>query len=405
MTCLGSPREIRKLPKSERNRSSVYAQEGTAAHFLGERCLGMVEGPEQYRGWWFSDFGFAEEQVGDDERESGHWFEVGDEMIEAIEMYVAVVRGHLARLPGSQLLLEQTVYPIPGREDELFGTGDAMIVQPFGELVVIDFKYGKGVQVDIDWNDQLMYYGLGALRAVGEFDVSHITLGIVQPRGIHPEGPVREWTVTVEALLDFADHLTAAADATRAPDAPLVPGDHCQFCPAAARCTALRQLVVQEAIAEFPDDVDVPTIRLPEVDNPNDLARAKAVADVAEFWAREVNALLQRALETGMEVPGFKLVRGRANRAWKDPADVERRLKNKAGVKTGNIYSRKLKSPRQIEKIVGKDWVASHAYKPEGGLTVARSSDLRNAEAAPILDFTDASADAQLAAGTGSTEE
>lgn len=407
MTCLGSPREIRKLPKSERNRSSVYAQEGTAAHYLGERCLGMDEEPEQYRGWWISDSGYFQDAKStvDEEMASGHWFEVGDEMIEAIEMYVIEIRGHLDRLPGSELLLEQTVFPLPGREKELYGTGDAMVIQPFGELVVGDFKYGKGVQVDIDWNDQLMYYGLGALRAVGEYDVSHVTLVIIQPRGIHEDGPVRRWTVSVEALLDFSDQLASAADATKEPDAPLVPGKHCQFCPAAARCPALRQLVVQEAIAEFPDDVDVPTIRLPEVDNPTDLARAKAVADVAEFWAREVNALLQRALETGMEVPGFKLVRGRANRAWKDPSDVERRLKNKAGVKTGDIYSRKLRSPRQIERVVGKDWVADHAYKPEGGLTVARSSDLRTAEAAPILDFTDASTDAQLAAGTGSTEE
>ena len=406
MTCLGSPQEIAKLPKNEQNRSSVYAQEGTAAHFLCERCLGNNEDPEKYRGWWFSDFGYAEAELDhEDDRNSDHWFEIGDEMIEAAEVYLAEIRGHLKRLQGSELRIEQTVYPLPGREKELFGTGDAMVIQPFGELVVVDFKYGKGIQVDIDWNDQLMYYGLGALRAVGEYDVSHITLVIVQPRGIHEDGPVRRWTVTVEALLDFADHLASAADATKDPDAPLVPGDHCRFCPAAARCKALRQLVVQEAIAEFPDDVDVPTVRLPEMDNPLELARAKEVADVAEFWAKEVNAMLQRALETGMEVPGFKLVRKRANRAWRDAADVERRLKNKAGVSKKDTHTQKLRSPRQLEKFVGKKWVAQHAHKPEGGLTVARSSDLRGEETAPILDFNDASADAQLAAGTGSMEE
>ncbi len=403
---MGSIREIAKLPQDEQNRSSVYANEGTAAHFLCERCLGKGEDPEKYRGWWFSDFGFADAELDhEDDRDSGHWFEVDDEMIEAAEVYLAEVHYHLDRLPGSELLIERTVHPLPGREEEMYGTGDAMVIQPFGELVVADFKYGKGVQVDIDWNDQLMYYGLGGLRAVGEFDVSHVTLVIVQPRGIHEDGPVRRWTVSVDMLLDFADQLASAADATKAPDAPLVPGDHCRFCPAAARCTALRQLVVQEAIAEFPDDADAPTIRLPDVDDPLELARAKAIANAAEFWAKEVNTLLQHALERGMDVPGYKLVRKKANRKWRDAADVERRLRNKVGVSKKDTHTQKLKSPRQIEKVVGKKWVAGHAHKPEGDLTVAPSSDPRGAQSAPILDFTDASADAQLAAGTGSTEE
>ncbi len=407
MTCLGSVREIAKLPKDEQNRSSVYAREGTAAHYLCERCLSTGESPSKFLGWWISDSGKIKTppQSTEDERQSGRWFEIGDEMIEAVEIYVAEIRYHLERLPGSELRIEQRVFPIPGREKELFGTGDAMVIQPFGELVVGDFKYGKGVQVDIDWNDQLMYYGLGALRAVGEYDVSVVTLVIIQPRGIHEDGAIRRWTVTVQALLDFADHLASAADATRRSDAPLVPGDHCRFCPAAAHCTALRQLVVQEAIEEFPDDVDVPTIRLPDLDSPLELARAKAVADVAEFWAREVNARLQRALETGMEVPGFKLVRKRANRRWRNQGDVERRLRNKAGVSKKDTHTQKLRSPRQLEKVVGKKWVAEHAHKPEGDLTVARSSDARHEESAPILDFTDASADALIAAGTGSTEE
>ena len=45
---------------------------------------------------------------------------------------------------------------------EGFGTGDCVIVAD-GTLSVIDFKYGKGVEVLSENNPQMMLYALGAL--------------------------------------------------------------------------------------------------------------------------------------------------------------------------------------------------------------------------------------------------
>ncbi len=387
LACAGSPGAIDALPAYARDQSSIYAKEGTAAHYLSERCLAERSEPELYRGFWIGDHGVMSNDASKPDL-PGDWFEVDDEMVEAITLYLGEIYGHLERLGNAELTVERTVYPLPGREEEMFGTADVIILEPYGELIVIDLKYGKGIVVETDWNDQAMYYGLGALREVGgDADVSKVTLVIVQPRARHHDGPIRRWTLPADTLLEYADTLSAGADATKDPDAPLVAGDHCRFCPARPTCSALKEQLFSGMVVQIPDDLDeieepAAHVRLPDPNDPIDLARAKAVADLAEFWAKEVNVLVQRALEHGVSVPGFKLVRKTSKRRWKDEGDLERRLTNKAGVGVDDIYTKKLRSPAQLEKNpkLGKKWVARYCEKPPGGLTVAPDTDPREAE-------------------------
>lgn len=386
LACPGSVREIASLPRYAREQTSIYAKEGTAAHYLSEKCLVDGLDPKDFRGLWIGDHG-----VISSEKEKpdlpGDWFEIGEEMIDALTLYLNEVYGHLERLGNAELTVERTVYPIPGRED-MFGTADVIIHEPYGEIVVIDLKYGKGVVVETEWNDQAMYYGLGALREVGgDADVSKVTLVIVQPRAPHHDGPVRRWTLPSAELIEFSDTLSAGADRTKDADAPLIAGDHCRFCPVRPTCPALKEKLFSTMVVQVPDDLDEikepeSHVRLPDPHDPMELARAKAIADLAEFWAKEVNVLVQRALEHGVKVPGFKLVRKTAHRRWKDASDLERRLTNKAGVGVDDIYVKKLKSPAQLEKNLklGKKWVARHCEKPEGGLTVAPNNDPRKVE-------------------------
>lgn len=382
LACPGSIREIGRLPRFAREKTSIYALEGTAAHFLSEHCLAHDSDPEVERGRWLSADGIFDDTL---ERPDlpGEWFRVDDEMIESVQLYLDVVRGHMKRLGNAELRVERMVYPVRGRED-MFGTADAIIIEPYGELIVGDFKYGKGVVVDVDYNDQAMFYGLGALHEVeqrGE-EISKVTLEIIQPRAPHDDGPVRGWTLEVDELREYEAVLRAGAAATEDPEAPLVPGKHCRFCPAASACEALRSRVATEMIATLPDDLDEkPTVRLPDPSNPEELARAMEIAEIADFWAAEVKKLTQRAIEGGIGVKGWKLVRKRSQRRWSDEHVVEQKLRNKRGVKVDDIFNKKLQSPAQMEKNpkIGKAWVAEHAVKPEGGLSIARESDPRPA--------------------------
>lgn len=390
MSCPGSVREIAALPESEQNRTSVYADEGTAAHTLAEQCLTNGLDPNTLLGVMIKG-------------ELQEW-EVTDEMADAVQVYLDEVERHVARFGNAVVEVERGVQPLD--RDDMWGTADVIIHEPFGELVVIDFKYGRGIVVETDWNDQMMFYALGALREVGADDVSKVTIVVVQPRAFHVDGGVRPWTVQTSVLLEFADQLSSAAEATKDPNAVLHAGPWCSrhFCPVAATCPALRALVHQTARDDFndlPEEIETEEdkralLQLPDSQDPGQLARAMQLVPLLDFWMKEVQSLVHHRLEYGQEVPGFKLVRTSSNRQWRDADDLERRLRNMKDVRVDDIFTRKVKSPAQIEKlkVLGakpadrKAWVAQHAVKPEGKLVVARESDPREAAAPPIpADF------------------
>lgn len=385
INCPGSVSIIDSLPKSEKERTSLYADEGTAAHNLAEHCLTESVDPASL--------------LGTTVRGKIQEWPVNDEMADAIHIYTDEIYRQVKRLGGYDCVtvfyIERHVKPLDDRDD-LWGTADVILYAVTGEMVVIDFKYGRGVVVEVEWNDQAMFYGLGALREIGVEDVTEVTLIIVQPRAPHPKGPVRPWTFGVDVLVDFADDLRSAAAATENPEAPLKAGNHCRFCPAAAlHCEEMRKLRRQVAVDDFSDlpaEIEEPAahVRLPNPAVPEELAEAMKIVPLLDFWTKEVKDLLNRELQRGVTVPGFKLVRGRSNRAWKDKDDVERRLKQKQGIKSDRIYKKTLQTPAQIEKVVGKPWVARHAHKPEGALTVVPESDPREAVTPLLTDFADA---------------
>ena len=74
-----------------------------------------------------------------------------------------------------------------------FGTADCIILA--GDTIkIIDLKYGMGVKVDAEENEQLMLYALGALETFGILgDFTKAKLVIVQPRLNH----ISEWEVAI----------------------------------------------------------------------------------------------------------------------------------------------------------------------------------------------------------------
>lgn len=383
MNCPGSLNLIETIPEGDRSGgTNFYASQGHAAHSLAEMCLLQDKAAAE----------FLDTTVAD---EAGDLHVVDFDMANAVQVYLDEIARQRAAYPTAESNVELR-FDLTWLRPDMFGTCDHVLTEPFGDLVVTDYKHGAGVVVEVVWNAQLMYYALGALyEAGGPENVDQVTIVVVQPRARHADGPVRSWTLSAEALWEWRETLAAAADATRHPNAALAAGDWCRFCPAAAICPETRALVQRTAALDFADapldpkdESNLPAIPV----SPEELAQAMNVIPVIDAWCRAVEGEAQARLTRGQVVPGYKLVRKRANRRWKDEADVERKLKNKRGVKTADIYKRTLQSPAQIEKILGgkdgKAWVAKYAIKPEGGLTVAHESDARDGEPAPALaDF------------------
>lgn len=379
MECPGSIR----LCQGVKSSSSVYAEEGSAAHHLAERCLKKGEKAAQYEGRFIR-------RVGDDfsilksgaTGEDGD-FEITEEMVQAVQTYLEVIASDVETNPHAKLEIEHR-FDLSKFYPGMFGTNDACLSQPFGKLIVYDFKYGAGHAVEVGRNPQLLYYALGAYF---DSDYDEIECVIVQPRARHKDGPTRRWTTYPRDLEEWArKQLLPAAEKTGAPDAPVIAGTWCKFCPAMASCPTLQAHAMEVVKSDFQ------TIPLPNPEHltTDELVKVLQSEDLLKTWLKSVSSYAQGLLEQGQAVPGFKLVRKRANRRWKDGVDLDNRLFKYRDL---GVYEKKLLSPAKMEKLVEeKGWelpVHEWIEKPEGGLVIAPESDRRAAVEAvsPAIEF------------------
>jgi hypothetical protein len=347
------------------NPSSIFAQEGTTAHAVGEMCLAQGDHPSQWIG------------------EIVEGMEVTAEMAEAVTVYYDYVRGLLGA--DDELYLERRVSleklnpPV-----QMFGTSDCIIYRKAEKkLFVIDYKHGAGVAVEATGNPQGRYYALGAMLALeNDQPVAEVEIIIVQPRAPHSDGPIRSETVSAAELVDFAADLMDAAHRTLDEDAPIVPGDHCKFCTAAGVCPGLREQALAVAQSEFgPPD---PRTLLPE-----QVAELLQKADIVEEWVKSLRAHAYATLERGGTVPGFKLVAKRATRKWVNEQDAIAVLENSGGIRARDMYEQKLKSPAQVEKLLAKadrKLLAELTVSVSTGLTMVSETDKRQAAALSAAD-------------------
>lgn len=387
MRCLGSL----ALESTQPDKSSAFAEEGTRAHALAEELLnGRL-------------LGFEPDHSAD------------PEMLDYVLRYIDTV---WSLAEGNELMVEQRVdfSHIVGVENS-FGTADAVVIVG-NELQIHDLKYGRGVQVDAENNEQLQLYALGALEQFNLlYDFDSVRLFIHQPRLNH----VSEWALSVEELEAFGQRAQEAAASVivmfniaecegvnTLPLENFTPGEkQCRFCKASAICTAREQFHMQTVAGEF-EDLDKPVgemiadavARVPMLTN-EQLAEIYGQADFLESWLKAIRDRVNSELNAGRPVPGFKLVTGKqGNRAWSDEALAEEMLKS-FRLKQEQMYSQKVISPTQAEKLLKKDsprrWTKVEALitRSDGKPTVAPESDPRPAlNVNPVNDFDDVSDDA-----------
>jgi hypothetical protein len=360
MRCPGSVALEAAFP----DQSSSYAAEGTLAHTLASEHLdGSGLHPSQ--------------RIGEVHEVDGFMFTVDAAMADYVDNYCRLVREYA---DGGLLLVEQRV-PIEHVTGETgaTGTSDAIIVDTTKRtLYVVDLKYGMGVRVDAADNPQLMMYALGAMEQcdqLGEFD--QVCMVIHQPRLNH----VSEHWIYVGDLWAFKRRAAEAAELTRQPDAPLVPGEkQCRFCKAKATCPALRAEVTEVVSGSATlDEFLVPDMATGD----NYLSVAMSKVGLVEDWCKAVRAEVERRLLAGQTVDGFKLVEGRkGNRKWSNDAEVEALFKS-FRLRQDEMYDYSLISPTKAEKLLKdtpKRWEKAEALisRAEGKPSVAPATDKRS---------------------------
>jgi len=321
--------------------SSIFADEGTAAHELGELCLALDVD--------------AEYMLGTTIPGKNRSFVVDEGMAAAVQVHLDHVREKLEKC--ARVIGKPPIWHIEYRVDltwlrpGMFGTADIVIVGG-DELLIIDYKHGQGVAVEAKDNTQMRYYAVGPAHDFPQ--IQNISMTIVQPRAPHSDGPIRTDRISRRALLEWANEtLGPAVDRTREPKAPREAGDHCRWCAGLHICPEALEKAQNDAALDF---TAIGPKHLPVDFVPTDmetLSKILASKDFINNYLEAVAKEARRRLDDGTGFPGWKLIRGRSNRKWKDEDQARRFLRNRLGIAPADYLTpTKLRTPNQMEKVV-----------------------------------------------------
>ena len=262
-----------------------------------------------------------------------------------------------------------------------FGTGDFSLIAD-GTAEIIDLKFGKGVKVDAEFNEQLMLYGLGLyLKYELAYDIHTIKMTIVQPRLDH----VSEFSMSVEELLEWAEKdVKPKALLAYEGEGEQVVGDWCKFCKAKAVCAAQKELAYQTAVKDFEvtdDGISVTTGEhsTRKVSDSDILEVYRSIGWISDYLSAVDEYVKAKAI-AGQKWEGYKLVEATTRRKITHEKDAIAKLKGE-GFPEAVTTITKLKGITDLEKSVGKINVATiladFIEKPEGAPVLVPISDKR----------------------------
>lgn len=314
---------------------SEASEEGTAAHELLEDCL------------------LGREDVGTDSapRETREAVQVALDYIEG----VAIKQGRsLTLLVEGEYDFPQNVVP---REDAGGVLDVALIDEIAHELWIIEYKHGAGVFVPAIGNSQLLF---GATGLSWHRWFSSIHCVVVQPRILWAGPVVREWTIDMLDVIEFQARMekaiawAASSEADQCLSKPLVPGEHCRFCPGEAMCQAREKSALTAAgarsISSFapPPPPSLGLARLSEI-----LLRA----DEIKSWLKACESYAYDSAMQNVKVPGYKLVEAQDRRTvTATPREIAATLTEIAGRYVGEdeVTERETLGVTALDKLVTK---------------------------------------------------
>lgn len=376
--CAGSVREEERYPDI----AGEAAIDGTGSHLLLELCLQNNVQAVQY----------DQQIIGVNHKDNMNGWMVAPDRIERVQMALDYITRRVNELkemfPGCNVLVESESKSDPGGafgRDDWWGTCDITITARHAmdpsEVYFIetaDYKDGRGYVSEKN-NTQNDSYLFGKLRPhvcsgpdlVRPFVNKNIgvRMTIIQPK----TNPVVRYVcstrpednVSVETVIETADKLSDAAYATDDPNAPLVPGKHCQWCKASPKrgghCTAESNQSLQvvesmsntematgdQSLFEVFSQVMADPKSLTE-DQLSELADAEpgiqAVFD-------KVKTEIKDRIDQGITVPGYAMVPGKGSNVWnEDEETIVKKLKARR-LKNVDIFPPKLISPAQVLKL------------------------------------------------------
>ena len=326
-----------------------------------------------------------------------------DEMLSTAATYVEHLTEHAMRFEHAPYVALEVQVDITDYAPEAFGTCDCVMIGG-DELIITDYKHGKGVPVSAQDNPQMLLYALGALklyRPIYGDMIRRVSTYIDQPR----LGSYGGASMTVEELLAWGESIKPKAAAAFMGTGEFAPGEWCRFCRAKAKCRARANQ--NTALEDFKDCIPLgrsipmqaeydatgfkPSNCLTDEEIGTLLVRAEGLV----AWYNDLKEYALAACLNGKTIPGWKAVEGRSTRAWTDQ-DAALEALMAGGVEEAIIYDRVPKTLAQLEKVIGKqrfgELVGGMITKSPGKPALAAESDKRPAYNGAAADFSEVKA-------------
>lgn len=356
LTCTPSVRLEDEFPET----TSEFAEEGTLAHEIAELKL---------RKYFTEPMSAKTFNTRLNKMKKNPLFQ--EEMLKHTDTYVDYIKGITLGMSSLPYVAVEKRIDYSAYAPEGFGTGDCIVIGG-DTLYVNDLKYGKGVPVSAVDNPQMKLYALGAyLEYSFLYPIKNIQLSIIQPR----LDSISEFQLTVEELLAWGEEIKPIAQKAYNGEGDFVPGEHCKFCRAKAKCRARADQYT--ALEDF-------KMMKPPLISDEEVGQILEKAEHIEAW---VKALKEYALSEslkGNEIPGWKAVEGRGSRSFVDQDVAFAHLKAN-GVDEAMLYERVPLTVSKLEKVLAKAEFKSlleetgYVVKSSGKPTLAPLSDKRKA--------------------------
>lgn len=344
---------------------SKYSDEGTLAHSVCEAVFRL-----EFYGLEF-DPQFQMELAMWERNNPGST----QEMMDHAHTYVNVISHYLnSGVLGTIIWfgLEKGVPIFP--EKGCFGTGDCIIVGTLG-CAVIDYKYGKGKNVD-PTTLQLQVYMVGILRHLSEIPQGYTFHAvIVQPRIVlHPKTHIY-FTHEISSCAEMVWQAILRAEQTGLQP---VEGNHCYWCPAKRtkdpelKCGAIKNKAVtlaQENFGKFLADMNAPVA---DIDAPNTkrdeaLIKLMALKPLIDHVVANATEEFEYRTAKGEVIPGVRIVtkEGKRELAGENDDKIAELITSKFKVNPWRVIpaTRKIRTLSDLEKEIGKSQIDSICTK------------------------------------------
>ena len=326
-----------------------------------------------------------------------------DEMLSTAATYVEHLTEHAMRFEHAPYVALEVQVDITDYAPEAFGTCDCIMIGG-DELIITDYKHGKGVPVSAQDNPQMLLYALGALklyRPIYGDMIRRVSTYIDQPRLDSYDGA----SMTVEELLVWGESIKPKAAAAFMGTGEFAPGEWCRFCRAKAKCRARANQ--NTALEDFKDciplgrsipmqtEYDATGFKPSNCLTDEEIGALLVRAEGLVAWYNDLKEYALVACLNGKTIPGWKAVEGRSTRAWTDQ-DAALEALMAGGVEEAIIYDRVPKTLAQLEKVIGKqrfgELVGGMITKSPGKPALAAESDKRPAYNGAAADFSEVKA-------------